>query len=191
VTLSPKRLRGLLDKLFEGIVVKLLVLAAVTALTGVIGYLFGVTDERARFEQTVRAAPEEYVRLLREQIESGGHGEPLDTRVHARSIVRVRDDLRGSLSNLAKHLNSEMDRLAKLLAKYEQNPSPALEREIQVTIRVLRQTWPSKETLITYELRKILSELGLDRAEPRAKSRVRDSIRRWLGVFIIPEPDSR
>ena len=156
------RVKEFVEKVLEGTVVKLVVLALVAGF----GYLLGARNEQVRYVQRVRSAPEEYVGLLKAQIESASRDEPVNIRVRARSIIRVRDSLGGSLLNLSKQLDSEIDRLAQLLDKYEQGPSEQLDTEIHDSIAVLQRTWPAKEKLIVYELRKVVAELGLDRVIP-------------------------
>ena len=74
---------------------------------------------------------------------------------NAKAIVVARDELRNSLTSLAKHLDSEIDQLAKLL-KNGSKPDDLFE-----TLKVLFRLWPIKKTIIENESRKIIAELGM------------------------------
>lgn len=163
-----RKASSVLEKLFEETIVKLFSRVVLTAPAAVRGYLFGTKGARERYEQKIRAAPEEYVRLLKTQI-NGDDLKPVGVPIQARSIVRVRDDLSGSLANLGKLLETEIDALAQLVQKYEQTPTPEIQEEMSTTITVLRHTWPAKEVEIKCELRKQLAELGLDQVDEGPK----------------------
>jgi hypothetical protein len=81
----------------------------------------------------------QYADHLREAIEraaraadtgSGLSGKPEDLLAYGRSIVVIRDDLRGTLLTLSGQLNSELDRLSSLLDQYQKEPTEALARQI-------------------------------------------------------------
>ena len=166
------RLVGFFRKIGEGVAEKLLVIMIVAAATAVGGYLFGYASAQSRYEWHVEVAPFRYVALLKDLVDQGAQcsrakpRSPDDIRVYARSIVSVRDDLRRSVTALSGQLNSEMDRIATLLEQYEKAPTEQGAREITLTIRVLRETWPAKEAKIADALRKILADAGIT-AYPR------------------------
>lgn len=144
----------------------------VGALTGVAGFLWGKSRAEAHSEFTVRVAALQYADHLREAIEraaraadtgSGLSGKPEDLLAYGRSIVVIRDDLRGTLLTLSSQLNSELDRLSSLLDQYQKEPTEALARQIAVTIRVLRETWPSRQLKIDTSIRRLLEDLNIER----------------------------
>lgn len=70
--------------------------------------------------------------------------------------MAARDDLRSSLDEIEKRLDSQIDELSAELAK----PNPAPKRLLAI-MEVLRQKWPAKQAEIEPAVRKLIAELGL------------------------------
>jgi hypothetical protein len=146
------------------------------AITGLAGYFFGFNRAEAENEFRVRSAALDYATQLRDAImraerslNSGPGVTDGNVRVYGRSILKIRDDLRDSLKSLSDQLNSELDKLSSLIDQYEKTSTEdtaargALGHDITVTIRVLYETWPSRQLKIDSAVRKVMIDLGLER----------------------------
>jgi hypothetical protein len=130
---------------------------------GCIGFVVGRWFQRQKYKSKYTNAISTFSRNLGEAIS----GPNSDVVPKARTIVAIRDSSRNELTNVARLLNSEIDRLKTLLEEAdkfaqvgEQIPSHIL-RQIAETINVLRGTWPYKKDQIDVAVRKLLAELGL------------------------------
>jgi hypothetical protein len=148
-------------------IVALLVVAAVT---GTAGYFVGHSRAEAQNEIRVRSEALNYAAELKHTIDranatlsQSGGANPDNLRVYARSIVKVRDDLRGSLLSLSSQLNSDLDRLSMLLDQYEKDRNETVAHDMTVNIRVLHETWPSRQARIDSAVRRLMVDLGLER----------------------------
>ena len=122
----------------------------------------------------LNAAPRKYVEEL-EKLILRGYDEGLGKAIiNARSIVSTRNDLRSSLISISARLNSEIDQLAldigHRLIKPDEPSVPSTnpnnsdidaEKAFE-TIQVLYRNWPAKKVQIEVEIKKLLTELGLD-----------------------------
>jgi hypothetical protein len=130
------------------------------------------------YEKRVDEAPKKYVNYLGELIKKAevavkNSYTQDDIIVAARSIVSTRDDLRKHMITIASVMNSEIDRLSDELGNgsdilvprqnYERKNKIDID-ELKRTIRVLAEKWPIKEVQIENEIRKIITELGLEKA---------------------------
>lgn len=129
------------------------ILAAVIIAAGSAGitWLFA----KKRYKQRYQAAAQMYVERIGNHIKRPVNED--DIIVHGKSIVAVRDDLKSTILTLDKLLNSEIDTLKEAL---KDPPKRALVLE---TIRVLQNKWPDKAAQLEVEIRKLLTELGLER----------------------------
>lgn len=143
----------------------------------IIGVLLGYVIGGVRYKKTIDEAPRKYVEYLGDLIFKAEKyvncNDEEEVIINARAVVSTRDDIRRHLIVLTKVLNLEIDRLARELGyEYEGFPSHkgkySDEREPDVkalrkTLIVLAKKWPMKKDQIEFEIRKVISELGLDR----------------------------
>ncbi len=131
------------------------------------GWLWGIR----RTMKKVEAAPKRYIQELDNLIIQGVKAGEANAILNARAIVSTRNSLRVSLVSLSKHLNSEIDRLAKDIGETIETPLEPSKTEIisvdldakraYETIQVLAKIWPAKKVQIEYEISKLLTELGI------------------------------
>jgi len=163
------------SRVFSGATEKILEIIVVAAASGLFGYFFGFRNAEAQNEFHIQTLPLQYANELHTVIERADHavrgGGPDDVRVYARAIVKVRDDLRGSLTFLSEQLDSELDRIASLADQYERSPNEQLAHDIAVNIRVLNETWPARQAKIEYGVQRIMIDLGF-RPVPPARRRI-------------------
>ena len=128
------------------------------AIAGCGGYVWGRRNAEKKFTQKQKAAVQRFGEELKKLIDAS-EPESEEVVVMARSIVSVRNNLRGRLESLASTLNSDIDLLAELLGDGKspvENASAVRER-----LAVLKKAWPSKVTEMDVAVRKLLTELGL------------------------------
>jgi hypothetical protein len=124
-------------------------------------------------KRKIEVAPRKYVQHLDELINRGITEGRDNAILNARAIVSVRNDLRRSLVSISSLLNSEIDILQENVGTAENNSENTNENNIRRrrdanaasaydTIQVLSRKWPSKKDQIEVELRKLLTEIGLD-----------------------------
>jgi len=119
---------------------------------------------RQRYKAVYEAAAKKYCKFLGRQIRKAAKVDDGKVEVQARSIVAVRDDLRKRLVTLSDLLNSEIDELQRDLTLLKENPDDLERRQaVKNTVEVLNQKWPSKSMLIETEIRKLLTELGMQK----------------------------
>src|SRR5262249_55295625 len=140
-------------------------------------WLVGWLLRGQREAQKLRNAPANYANRLGELIERA-HREGKELAVvNAKARVSVRNDMRDSLITISKNLNSEISQLQGLLfgeidaidtefrrfdtrrTTTPRAPDPLALYEI---FEVLHRTWPEKKIIIETQLRKQLTELGLE-----------------------------
>lgn len=80
--------------------------------------------------------------------------------IRARAIVSLRNQMRDTLTNIQRHLNSDIDRL-EILIKSGDKEAVKKTKEIRDVIGVLNRTWLAKAEMIEIEMRKLLAELGM------------------------------
>lgn len=132
---------------------------------------FGWLWALRKVKQNIDAAPKRYVQELDNLITRALKEGEENAILNSRAIVSTRNSLRASLVSLSKHLNSEIDRLAKDIGETVETPlEPSRAENISNnleakraydTIQVLARIWPAKKIQIEYEIRKLLTELGL------------------------------
>jgi len=87
-----------------------------------------------------------------------------DLLVRSKSIISIRDDLRSTLTGMGKLLNSDIDTLTKRVKELEEICSlgdGCNGKEVEQTLKILQEKWPSKVSQVDVEIRKLLAELGL------------------------------
>jgi hypothetical protein len=124
------------------------------------GYHKGAHDTAAEYRQMHEMAINRFASSLGQYIERPISGVGDDLEVRARAIVRIRDDYRRNLTSLSDALNSELDDLANLVAELRAGNRDVLP-EIQRTLAVLKEMWPTKTITISVATQRILAELGL------------------------------
>lgn len=126
-------------------------------------------EKQRMYKQVSESAPEEYVSSLGYLIGKAkadvGDNLPADrVEVSARSIVAARNELRNTMTSLAASLNHEIDELEKALEDLKKNPNDKDAQErVRKTVLVIEQKWPVKAQTIRVQIRKLLTELGLER----------------------------
>lgn len=124
------------------------------------------------YKRRVEAAPKIYLDHLGKLIAAGINEGPGRAPVNAKAIVATRNDLRSSLTTVAKLLNSEIDELQAMIGEdfkildeiTRKGQGQADDKRLFQVIEVLHKKWPAKRDQIEVEIRKLISELGLDRA---------------------------
>jgi hypothetical protein len=127
-------------------------------------------DAQRQLKRKIDAAPRTYINHLDALITRAYREGVGNAIVNARAIVAARNSMRGSLSNIRKNLNTEIDRLASEVGMPFEETEHALRTAtsdtpdaatVFQTIDVLSRMWPAKRAEIEVEIRKILAEFGL------------------------------
>jgi len=140
-------------------------------IVGIITAGFGWLWALRKIKQRIEAAPKRYVNELDKLIFKALNEGKQKAVINARAIVSTRNSLRNSLVELSKHLNSEIDRLAQEIGETVETPLPPSKLQMMPesidaekaydTIIVLSKIWPSKKIQVEYEIRKLLTDLGI------------------------------
>jgi hypothetical protein len=124
-------------------------------------WIGGWRPGRKTLEQRGEAAPVEFHKRLGAQIELASP----NIEVQARSIVTLRNEYRGTLSNLQNLLGSEIDTLSLDADALKAAQTPAARQaaldQMQTTLDVLRRSWPDRAAAIDVEMRKLYAEVNL------------------------------
>jgi hypothetical protein len=148
-----------MNALILDIVVKVIVALAIAAAGTAAGFLL----HRRRYRERFRAAAKIYADRIGQQIDKAYSEKDGGVLVHGRAIISIRDDLRDHLLNLNGLLNTDIDRLKEEISVLERNPSsPEAIKRASDTISVLKEKWPIKAEQVEIEIRKLLTELGLE-----------------------------
>jgi hypothetical protein len=168
-----------MDPISAGIISAVVGGLILSSITAAGGFVFGSDRSKKKFRQKVKSAPSEYAERLGIMIQKA-HAEGVSNSVvNARAIVAVRNEIRGSLISLSGALNSEISRLEGILSgtgfpsateksfqmlservtKEVSEPDP---QELFHYIEVLHRTWPEKRVVIEREIKKLITELGLE-----------------------------
>ncbi|MDO6777460.1 MULTISPECIES: hypothetical protein [unclassified Shewanella] len=166
---EQSRVKKYIDNILIGIISGVLTGVAVFFITDFFaekrGIEIGIETANRVYVKKTESAPSLYTERLGEMIYNATPGKSDDLLVDARAIVSTRDDYRGSLIAISKLLNSEIDRLKEEIEKQEQSIKSGNAydgEEIKRTLAVLQKKWPSKKDQIIIEIRKLLTELGLE-----------------------------
>lgn len=146
----------------------------VAMVTAVVAFFAG----GRRFKSKIKDAPSVYTERLGALIEAAFSEGPERAIINASAIVSVRNEMRVSLVSISNNLNSEITHMEQLLGgddtelskkhkieklKHEK-VADASPEELFRLIEILRKTWPEKRIIIEVQVRKLLAELGLERA---------------------------
>ena len=151
------------------------------AIAGILGYVL----RSQQYQKSIEAAPERYVHHLGSLIQEALEGGKRNAIVNGKAIVAARNDLRDGLLSLASLFNSEIDELESLLntdfellikklpddiAKQLQERKSKREKRVKLDeeeifeiIQIISKKWRIKRDQIEYQIRKLISELGLDK----------------------------
>jgi chromosome segregation ATPase len=109
------------------------------------------------------AAPQRFTKTIGDAIAAAVeaarvHG-PTSTELldAARTLIKVRDDLRSALEVVSTRLNSHIDSLSKEVERKQVSAG-----EIQSLVNILNGAWPAKTQEIELALRKVLTDMGLE-----------------------------
>jgi hypothetical protein len=161
----------------ENFIVSIIASLVAAAVAGTVGYAL----RGKRLKQVVKAAPSIYADRLGGLIEKAYNDGVERALVNAHAIVSVRNDMRSSLISVSQHLNAEISMLQAILyGDYEsQEMESTLKRflatkgksltkadpaQVYRLIEVLYKTWPEKRKIIETQIRKLVTELGLENA---------------------------
>jgi hypothetical protein len=136
--------------IFEGVIAGLILAGG--------SFVAGRFWQKRKFTQDADATVIAYARQLSSLIK---RADPQSSTwlTDSRSIVSARDSLRKTLIALADLLNSDIDTLAGLVDTRLGGDINA--DEGKRALRVLKETWPTKEAAIPEQVRKLQTELGL------------------------------
>ncbi|WP_444921341.1 hypothetical protein ACJJID_02460 [Microbulbifer sp. CnH-101-G] len=150
---------GFLETIIAGLIV--------AGVSGAVGW----AGSKIVFRRKIEALPKKWVdqiaALIQEALSEGSDR----CIINAKAIVASRDAMRKSLITLNDSLNSEVDKLAELLGnkieraeRWEQGQENKINvDEVWQQIQVLDKYWRMKSDEIESGIRKVLSELGVDK----------------------------
>ena len=116
------------------------------------------TRSKKKYEEAIRV----FADRLGHQIKKATMASRSDLYVQARALVSMRNEMRGTLSELQSYLNSDIDRLERDLKSYQKSgDTQELQASIAETLSVLSEKWPAKQEQLSYAVRKLLVDLGL------------------------------
>jgi hypothetical protein len=137
-------------------------------LAGGIFFAVGYVVRGVEYKKKIDAAAQKYVERLGRMIEEAAAAGRDRVLINARAIIKVRDELREHMTTAVSLLNSEIDRLAHecggpevSISRQESQPIKVDEDKVWETIQVLQKAWPAKKDVLTFEIKKMLVELGL------------------------------
>ena len=147
-----------------------------SAIIGIAGFFIGQVYASERYERQFRSAQLEYAKQLGRLISRTSQDGLADAVVNARAIVALRNEQVATLTALQHLLNSEITEMQRVLERANLldggrgNGGASVEdvrRELHALLRVLRAKWEGKERRIRVAVRKLMTELGLERLGAR------------------------
>ena len=161
----------------------ILISAIGSLVAGGLGVAAGYFYRERRFRKVVNEAPKQYVDKLGELIKRAEREGPSKAIVNARAIVSARDSVRRHMIGAAQLLNSDIDYLARIVGEGQEfyidhgqvsrvssrgqrfiPDKEEAEKQAYDTIEVLCRKWPTIRIQVEFEIRKMISELGLNEA---------------------------
>jgi hypothetical protein len=131
----------------------------VAGIAGAVGRWSGRRAERKLYAQQHEAAVKQFATELKRLITNANPDGP-EAMTDAQAIVSTRNSLRKVLTSAADSLNSDIDKLQELVGEGQ---IPKTEQSaVRERLRVLKKSWPAKETELNVVVRKILAEFGLE-----------------------------